>query len=778
MSTSATTSTHSLEDYNNTSSGSLNGQQQQQQSKNIRRKIGDFLNSFFKRRPSPDELRDRNILMPPGTPSHSRKNSTTSSRGKKSTGDLSMNDQSQPKRSAWEYLRNLDFTFSKFTFGKTVVHRLKFPQFGLSPSELQDLYPDQPDGIPLVLTKGIEYLMNHLDTEGLFRVPGSNKEISLLKFRIEDGDLDFSAVLNPYCICGLISSFFKELPDPLIPCDNYKEAMNCVKDNNLERIASSLARLVLNVPPSHLCILRKFMEFLSVIERNKHRNKMTSENLGIIFGPTLMRDPDFTDIGSGLANLKNQSLVVKYMVELFDPIFKSKEVKSAYRKSMKILPPVDSSSIEYLDPASVDTKRDSGQVHVIANGTQTQRPRPPPRRTGTILLSPRRDDNTTVFTMPNHATMPRPVSRIFNPEVLESPPRPPKPPSRKPLPVGRANLPKSPPPSAKYLTLPSRRISNLNDDELSALQTTTTTTTTSSSAATSTHTKPPLPPSSSSTTATSSTHSHGTLRNKPIVPKPSPLPSPSPSPTVNRNANNTHVQVHMTSSFDRPPNKPPPTPNELKSKTTPIPPPRTGAAEPPPPQPTPPTTKKRVQFEEHATDVLVPPTKSGVNTQPSQQQQPPRSSTLPRSFSKQVVVAPPKPLPKTPGFFDPPVTTQSPSPSPTPPAPAPFSAKTLTPGKAPPPKSHSFIASSSIIKDDPTKTMPKSSKSASALSLSGGYVPPPRVAQDEPSSSSTPINNQLQFRMLQPLRVSPDVKHTTTPLPQTKQQLKSAPQRG
>ncbi|EAL64658.1 RhoGAP domain-containing protein [Dictyostelium discoideum AX4] len=457
---------------------------EEQQPPSIKKKIVDFLTNFLKKRPSHEDLRRDNILVAPNnvspaiqpsryeleghlnpsshnrddssnnnnnnnnnnntveysrghSKSHSRSDSKHHNReNSKSDRDNSRSDnirfgRKDTFKNAWDYLRNIDFTFSKTKYGNTVVHRLKHPQFGLSPEELQSLYPDQPHGIPIVLTKCFEYLSKHLETEGLFRVPGSNREVSLLKFKIEDGDLDFSEVLIPYNICGLISTFFKELPEPLIPFDYYNDAILITKLGSKDKYIIGLRDLVLSLPPANLCMLRKLLEFLLTVEKKNEFNKMTISNISIIFGVTLLKDPDTVDPMKSLNNIQAQSTIIKYMLEYFNDIFKEASVVKAYRKSIVPKEPMDTTSISYLDPAESNggSPRTSNtpyqQQHQLSSQSMANiKPRPPSRSKmmrETIVLSPRvSGGNNQVYA---NATMTRPMSRLFfDPEIIPSPP--------------------------------------------------------------------------------------------------------------------------------------------------------------------------------------------------------------------------------------------------------------------------------------------------------------------------------------------------------------------
>ncbi|EGC30840.1 hypothetical protein DICPUDRAFT_89900 [Dictyostelium purpureum] len=672
---------------------------QQQQQPSIKKKIVDFLTNFLKKRPSPDDLRRDNILVAPDNVSpaiqaprydlenhlspnarkntvvinepqstsnnkehsrnHSRGHSKSHSRGH-SRGDSrggSMKDGSTSSRketlkNAWDYLRNLDFTFSKSKYGNTVVHRLKHPQFGLSPEELQTLYPLQPQGIPLVLSKAFEYLLKHLDSEGLFRVPGSNKEVSLLKFRIEDGEVDFSDVLIPYNICGLISTFFKELPEPLIPYDYYNEAIEIPKLGTKDKYIVGLRTLVLSLPPANLCLLKKLLEFLLQVDKKSEVNKMTIANLSIIFGATLLKDPDTlysVDPMKSFNNIQAQSTVIKYLLECFNEVFRDDSVAKAYRKSIVPREPIDTTTIDYLDPASSEGSPRVSIQHTLTS-TSPLKPRPPSRplqKRGTILLSPRvSGGNNQVYAI---STLTRPMSRqLFDPEISPSPlpspsqqqppqrqlpqPKgstlpygktaPPKPPFRKPqanpqystfpAPRNPNTIPLAPippkPANSSYQafrkptaqpqipprkpTSPSPPISNLNNNNKTNINPIITPTPNATLNSNSNFKSKPPPPKRTFTNYT-------VVEVEDPMTTPTPTTSTTPIPPTIGFLNNSKSQPNLgnllsqSGGFDRPPNKPPPQPVELASKAKPT-----------------PSVKKGVTFSDQATVSNSPPKSS------------------------------------------------------------------------------------------------------------------------------------------------------------------------
>eukprot|EP01132_Coremiostelium_polycephalum_P002845 gene2845-3536_t len=88
-----------------------------------------------------------------------------------------------------------------------------------SPSQTQQLGPLDPNGlqIPFILHQCFNYLIeNALWEEGIFRLSGSVKEIQSLQEDFEQGREVNLAKQDIHAITGLVKTFFRKLPHPLI----------------------------------------------------------------------------------------------------------------------------------------------------------------------------------------------------------------------------------------------------------------------------------------------------------------------------------------------------------------------------------------------------------------------------------------------------------------------------------------------------------------------------------------------------------------------------------
>ncbi|XP_044525713.1 N-chimaerin isoform X4 [Gracilinanus agilis] len=87
-------------------------------------------------------------------------------------------------------------------------------------------------------------------------------------------------------------------------------------DEQLETLHEALKLL----PPAHCETLRYLMAHLKRVTLHEKENLMNAENLGIVFGPTLMRSPEL-DAMAALNDIRYQRLVVEMLIKNEDILF-------------------------------------------------------------------------------------------------------------------------------------------------------------------------------------------------------------------------------------------------------------------------------------------------------------------------------------------------------------------------------------------------------------------------------------------------------------------------
>ncbi|XP_054608254.2 rho GTPase-activating protein 9 isoform X5 [Nothobranchius furzeri] len=180
-----------------------------------------------------------------------------------------------------------------------------------------------------------------LETDGIYRVSGNLAVIQKLRFLVDheralttDGRFMFPAELvqeeklnlddsvrwdDIHVITGALKLFFRELPEPLVPYGFFTDIVETVKMSDYMDKVDRLKCLVLNMPPPNHDTLQFMCRHLRRVLKHSNTNRMTTQNIGIVFGPTLMRTE--RDTGNMAVNMIYQNQAVELILSEFDHIF-------------------------------------------------------------------------------------------------------------------------------------------------------------------------------------------------------------------------------------------------------------------------------------------------------------------------------------------------------------------------------------------------------------------------------------------------------------------------
>uniref|UniRef100_A0A671Y0N1 Chimerin 1 n=1 Tax=Sparus aurata TaxID=8175 RepID=A0A671Y0N1_SPAAU len=163
-----------------------------------------------------------------------------------------------------------------------------------------------------------------LQSEGLYRISGFSELIEDVKLAFdrdgEKADISSNAYEDINIISGALKLYFRELPIPLITYDAHPRFIEAAKITDAEKRLESLHEALKLLPPAHCETLRYLMAHLKRVTQYEKENLMSSENLGIVFGPTLMRAPEL-DAMTALNDIRYQRLVVETLITHEDVLF-------------------------------------------------------------------------------------------------------------------------------------------------------------------------------------------------------------------------------------------------------------------------------------------------------------------------------------------------------------------------------------------------------------------------------------------------------------------------
>ncbi|XP_029947214.1 rho GTPase-activating protein 15 isoform X2 [Salarias fasciatus] len=161
-----------------------------------------------------------------------------------------------------------------------------------------------------------------LDADGIYRVSGNLAVIQKLRFLVnheEKLNLDESEWEDIHVITGALKLFFRELPEPLVPFGFFTDIVETIKMSDYMDKVDRLKCLVLNMPPPNHDTLQFMCRHLRRVLEHSDTNRMTTQNIGIVFGPTLMR-PE-RDNGNMAVNMVYQNQAVELILSEFEHIF-------------------------------------------------------------------------------------------------------------------------------------------------------------------------------------------------------------------------------------------------------------------------------------------------------------------------------------------------------------------------------------------------------------------------------------------------------------------------
>jgi len=171
---------------------------------------------------------------------------------------------------------------------------------------------------PLIITHCLNHLKaTALREEGLFRVSGVPAEVSSLRKSFESGEAPGLGYVSKHSVATVFKRYLIELPIPLIPFMFQPQIVDVFGSYRLrsERV-QHYKNLLQFLPPSHQLVLKELCLFLNLLSKNSDKNLMSTINLGICWGPTLMRgEPVEVSMSEVEANQKSVEVVTD-LIEL------------------------------------------------------------------------------------------------------------------------------------------------------------------------------------------------------------------------------------------------------------------------------------------------------------------------------------------------------------------------------------------------------------------------------------------------------------------------------
>uniref|UniRef100_A0A4W5JPW4 Rho GTPase activating protein 45 n=1 Tax=Hucho hucho TaxID=62062 RepID=A0A4W5JPW4_9TELE len=211
-----------------------------------------------------------------------------------------------------------------------------------------------PDGVPLVIRKCITEIESRaLRMKGIYRVNGVKTRVEKLCQAFENGkELVELSQAFPHDISNMFKLYLRQLPEPILPFHLYPSLMGLAKESlrsaspspvggevagaavladlgaetplEVLTLVHSLRELMLTeLPQANTATLRYIAQHLRRVCECEQENKMSPSNLGIVFGPTLMRPrPSGATVAlSSLVDYPHQARIVETLIVFYSTLF-------------------------------------------------------------------------------------------------------------------------------------------------------------------------------------------------------------------------------------------------------------------------------------------------------------------------------------------------------------------------------------------------------------------------------------------------------------------------
>uniref|UniRef100_A0A8B9KUX9 Rho GTPase activating protein 9 n=1 Tax=Astyanax mexicanus TaxID=7994 RepID=A0A8B9KUX9_ASTMX len=176
-----------------------------------------------------------------------------------------------------------------------------------------------------------------LEMDGIYRVSGNLAVIQKLRFAVNheravstdgrylfpeelvQGNLEDPQWEDIHVITGALKLFFRELPEPLVPYGFFHDIVETVKMSDYLDKVNRMKLLIISMPPPNHDTMRHMFRHLKRVMEHSDSNRMTTQNIGIVFGPTLMRPQ--SDCGNMAVNMIYQNQAVELILSEYDQLF-------------------------------------------------------------------------------------------------------------------------------------------------------------------------------------------------------------------------------------------------------------------------------------------------------------------------------------------------------------------------------------------------------------------------------------------------------------------------
>uniref|UniRef100_A0A3B4U3D5 Rho GTPase activating protein 12b n=1 Tax=Seriola dumerili TaxID=41447 RepID=A0A3B4U3D5_SERDU len=199
---------------------------------------------------------------------------------------------------------------------------IKDQVFGCS---LSSLCHRENSSVPGFVKMCIDHVENSgLCVDGLYRVSGNLAVIQKLRFAVnhdEKVNLADGKWEDIHVTTGALKMYFRELPEPLFTYALFHDFVSAIKIPDYKQRVHSIKELVRQLPNTNHDTMQVLFKHLRKVIDYGEENRMTTQSVAIVFGPTLLR-PE-TETWNMAVHMVYQNQIVELILLEYENIFGS-----------------------------------------------------------------------------------------------------------------------------------------------------------------------------------------------------------------------------------------------------------------------------------------------------------------------------------------------------------------------------------------------------------------------------------------------------------------------
>ncbi|KAJ5436565.1 Rho GTPase activation protein [Penicillium cf. griseofulvum] len=189
-------------------------------------------------------------------------------------------------------------------------------------TELEARMEHEKSIIPAIVTRCIQEVeLRGMDMEGIYRKSGAASVIQTIREGFERSPFDYDISdpdLDIHAVTSTLKQYFRKLPNPLITYEVYELVIDSAEVGPMSARIELMQKSLLELPRVHRDVLEFLIFHLRRVVERHEENLMTSQNVAVVFAPTIMRPES---LAREMTDVQKKNDVLKFLVENCQEVF-------------------------------------------------------------------------------------------------------------------------------------------------------------------------------------------------------------------------------------------------------------------------------------------------------------------------------------------------------------------------------------------------------------------------------------------------------------------------